>query len=301
MNMKKRWRELLKQPGLILIPGAYDALSARIIEAQGFDAIVAGGYAAVGSLLAQPDGGQSNMRDFAEHYGRIVDAVNVPVYVDADTGFGGVHNVRQAVRAFEKVGVAGMFIGDQVFPNRCGYLPGKEIVPVDDILSKLAAAVDAKSDPDFFIAARTDAYAIDGLNAAIDRANMFLETGVDMAMAQGADTLEEVERVLKEIPGPHLANQSHAAGKAKTTLDELEAMGYNGVVFPSAALFAAVGGVTRAMQAIKQDRSFEKVSDELCSLDEYYDIVQLQGHNSLERKYVQAAEGIINKNTKVPI
>ena len=132
MNAGKKLRELLAGPGLTIMPGAYDALSARLIEAEGYEAIVAGGYAGIGSMLAQPDMGQSNARDYADHYARISNAVEIPVFADADTGFGGVHNVHEAVRAFEAAGVAGLFIGDQTFPNRCGYLPGKQIVPVDD-------------------------------------------------------------------------------------------------------------------------------------------------------------------------
>src|SRR5215472_4106615 len=174
MNVRKKFRELMAGKRLALLPGAYDALSARIIEAEGFEALVAGGYAAVGSMLAQPDMGQSNVRDYASHYSRICDAVAIPVYVDADTGFGGVNNVRQMVRAFEKAGVAGLFISDQVFPNRCGYLPGKQIVPVEQMLAKIKAAVDARTDPDLFIAARTDAAGVAGVEAAIERCQLFM-------------------------------------------------------------------------------------------------------------------------------
>src|SRR6204780_5220141 len=137
MDARKKFRAIMSGKRLVLVPGAYDALSARIMEAEGFEAIAAGGYAAIGSMLAQPDTGQSNMRDYADHYGRISDAVEVPVYVDADTGFGGVNNVRQMVRAFESAGVAGMFFSAQVFPNRCRYLPGKQIVPVEQMLAKI--------------------------------------------------------------------------------------------------------------------------------------------------------------------
>src|SRR6266403_2129724 len=181
MNVRKKLRDLLASPGLTLRPGAYDALSARIIEAQGFEAVVAGGYAAVGSMLAQADMGQSNMRDYADHYARICAAVEVPVYVDADTGFGGVNNVRQMVRAFEAAGVAGLFISDQVFPNRCGYLPGKQIVPVAQMLAKGKAALDARRDPDLFIAARTDAAGVTSIEDGIARCQMFMELGCDMA------------------------------------------------------------------------------------------------------------------------
>src|ERR1700694_4645560 len=128
MTLRKTMRDLLAAPRLTVLPGAYDALSARIIARAGFDAIMAGGYAAAGALLAQGDMGQSNMRDYAGHYARICAAVEIPVFVDADTGFGGPHNVRQMVRAFEAAGVAGLFITDQTFPNRCNYLPGKQVV-----------------------------------------------------------------------------------------------------------------------------------------------------------------------------
>ena len=145
MSLRKRYRQLLINPGLLVMPGVYDALSARIAVAAGFEAIAAGGYAAVGSMLGGPDMGQSNMRDYADHYARICAAVEVPVTVDADTGFGDVHNVRQMVRSFEAAGVAGLMIGDQVFPNRCGYMPGKAVVPVEQMLAKLKAALDARS------------------------------------------------------------------------------------------------------------------------------------------------------------
>src|SRR5262249_53797412 len=135
MNARQQFRHLIGSGRLVLMPGAYDALSARIIEAAGSEAIVAGGYAAIGSMLAQADMGQCNVRDYADHYARICAAVQVPVYVDGDTGFGNVNNVREMVRAFEAAGVAGLFFSDQVFPNRCGYLPGKQIVPAEPILA----------------------------------------------------------------------------------------------------------------------------------------------------------------------
>ena len=201
MSPRKKLRAIMAGKKLVLMPGAYDALSARIIEAEGFEAIVAGGYAGVGSMLAQADMGQSNMRDYAGHYGRICDAVEIPVYVDADTGFGGVNNVRQMVRAFEAAGVAGLFISDQVFPNRCGYLPGKQIIPAEQMLAKVKAALDARRDPDLFIAARTDAAGVEGVESAIARCQLFMEAGADMAKPMGLDTIPEIKRALREIPG----------------------------------------------------------------------------------------------------
>src|SRR5215472_17002143 len=197
MNVRKKFRALMSGKRLVLMPGAYDGLSARIMEAEGFEALCAGGYAAIGSMLAQADMGQSNMRDYADHYARICGAVNVPVYVDADTGFGVVNNVRQMVRAFEAAGVAGVFISDQVFPNRCGYLPGKQIIPVEQMLAKVKAALDARTDPDFFSCGRTDAMGVVGLSAAIARSQLFMEAGVDMAKPMGVDTIDDIKRVLR--------------------------------------------------------------------------------------------------------
>ncbi len=289
MSIRKRMREILVRKQLDFVPGAHDALSARIMEYKGFEIISAGGYAAVGTLLGEPDGGQSNMRDYADHYGRICDAVDIPVYVDADTGFGGIHNVRQMVRAFEKAGVAGLFIGDQVFPNRCGYLPGKEIISAEQFLAKLYAALDARTDPDLFIGARTDAFALEGLEAAIERCQMFMEAGADMAMPQGADTYEAVQEVSARVPGPRSYNMSHAAGKPKLTLQQVEGLGVTMVTFPSAALFASVGGILRAMDALKNDKSFDAVADEVVSLDEYYEITRLKRHNEIEENFDKKA------------
>src|SRR3974390_946603 len=217
MSTRKRFRELIARGRLVPMPGAYDALSAKIMEAEGFDAIIAGGYAAIGSMMGQADMGQCNVRDYADHYARICAAVNIPVYVDGDTGFGGVHNVREMVRAFEAAGVAGLFFSDQVFPNRCGYLPGKQVIAVEQMLAKIKAALDARRDPDFFIAARTDAAGVEGLDAAIERSRLFMEAGADMAKPMGVDTIEDIKRILREVDGPPMETLSQAAGLTRAS------------------------------------------------------------------------------------
>lgn len=301
---RRRFREIVAAPGLTLLPGAHDALSARLVEAAGFEAIVAGGYAALGTMMAAPDQGQSNLRDMTDHYARICDAVSVPVFVDADTGFGGVHNATQTVRMLEKAGVSGLFIGDQVFPNRCGYLPGKEVIGTEAMLAKLFAALDARTDEDLFIGARSDVFALEGLDAAIHRCRLFAEAGADLALPQGVDTPERIARALREIPGPHFANQSHAAGPPKVALSELETLGVAAVTFPSALLFAAAGAVRRTLDALRQDRSFDAVSDELLSLDEYYDAVDLHGMLAREQSWDDRAAALVKtadgKDPKTP-
>ena len=194
-------RARLAEPGILVLPGVHDALSARIAVRTGFGAVAAGGNAATGTLLGAPDMGQLGMRDFADHYGRIAAAAGVPVLVDADTGFGGVHNVAQTVRAFERAGTAGLFIEDQVTPKRCGYLAGKAVVPVADQVAKLRAALDARRDADFVLCARTDALGVEGIDAAIDRAGQYKQTGVDMVFVQGADTAESLRQRVRCDPG----------------------------------------------------------------------------------------------------
>jgi 2-methylisocitrate lyase-like PEP mutase family enzyme len=295
MNVRKKLRELMAQPGLTLMPGAYDALSARIIEAQGFEAIVAGGYAAVGSMLAQPDTGQSNMRDYADHYARICAAVELPVYVDGDTGFGGVNNARQMVRAFEAAGVGGFFISDQTFPNRCGYLPGKQVVRAEEMLAKIKAMLDARRDGDLLICARTDVVAIEGLGAGIERCQLFMEAGADMAKPMGADTIDEIKRVLREVPGPHMATISQAAGAKHRDLGELEAAGVAAVSFPSVALFAAAEAVRHAMAALKRDHSLAALSSSLIPLPDYYELIGLKAQLAREEAYDRAAAALASK------
>src|SRR6185295_17704281 len=295
MTPRKKLKAIMAGKKLVLMPGAYDALSARIIEAEGFEAIVAGGYAGIGSMLAQADMGQCNMRDYADHYGRICAAVDIPVYVDADTGFGGVNNVRQMVRAFEAAGVAGLFISDQVFPNRCGYLLGKQIVPVEQMLAKVKAALDARSDGNLYIAARTDAAGVEGVEAAIARCQLFMEAGADMAKPMGVDTIPEIKRVLREIPGPHMATLSQAAGPKKRSFKELDAAGVVAATFPSLPLFAAALGVRTALRTLKSKNSLSACTDQVLTLEEYYELVGLKPMLAREEAYDKAAAALTHK------
>ena len=295
MNVRKKFRAIMAGNRLVLMPGAYDALSARIIEAEGFEALVAGGYAAIGSMLAQADMGQCNMRDYADHYARICAAVKIPVYVDADTGFGGVNNVRQMVRAFEAAGVAGLFISDQVFPNRCGYLPGKQIIPLEQMLAKIKAALDARRDDDLFIAARTDAAGVEGIDAAIARCRLFMEAGADMAKPMGVDTVAEIKRVMREVGGPHMATLSQAAGPKARSLQELEAAGVCAATFPSLPLFAAAQAVRDVLGILKRENSLAACQQHVMPLEDYYDLVDLKALLAREQSYDQAASALVHK------
>lgn len=279
-----RLRALLAGPEILVLPGIHDALSARMAAAHGFTALAAGGNAATGTLLGAPDMGQLGMRDFADHYARIAAAAGIPVLVDADTGFGGVHNVVQTVRAFERSGAAGLFMEDQVTPKRCGYLAGKAVVPVADQLAKLRAALDTRRDAGFVLCARTDALAVEGIDAAIDRAGQYREAGVDMVFVQGADTPELLGRVCRAVPGLHLANISQA-GSSHLTVDAAQAAGAAAVMFPIAALLAAAAAMDHVLATLKRDRSLDAVGPALMPIARYNDITGLSALQATEDRY----------------
>ena len=299
MSKRKQYRALLSQRAGHMIPGVYDALSARITEKAGFGIIGAGGFATVGSLLGGPDIGQSNMRDYAEHYARICAAVDVPVTVDADTGFGDVHNVTQMVREFERAGVAGIMISDQSFPNRCGYLPGKDIVPVEEMLAKVMAAVAARTDPDLVIIARTDSKADRGLDEALSRCRLFIEAGADVAKPQGVDTPADIRRTIAEVPGPHPATLSQAALKRHADIADLRALGVASISMPSLGLFAAAGAVNAVMSDLAREQSLSVVEPRLLPLSVYNAIVGLDARMAEEEALREGARRVLdNANLK---
>ena len=280
-----RLRQLLAQPEILVLPGVHDALSARLAARTGFDAMASGGNAATGTLLGAPDMGQLGMRDFADHYARITAAAGIPVLADADTGFGGVHNVAQTVRAFERAGVAGLFLEDQVTPKRCGYLAGKAVIPVAEQLAKLRAALDARRDPALVLCARTDALAVEGIEAAIDRAGRYQREGVDMVFVQGADTPEMLARVCQAIPGFHLANVSQAGGGTALTVALAQDAGASAVMFPIAALLAATAAMERVFQALHRERSLGTVAGTLMPMTDYNELTGLPGVQADEDRW----------------
>jgi 2-methylisocitrate lyase-like PEP mutase family enzyme len=188
-----------------------------------------------------------------------------------------------------------VFISDQVFPNRCGYLPGKQIVPVEQMLAKIKAAVDARRDPDFFIAGRTDAAGVEGLNAAIERSQLFMEAGADMAKPMGVDTIDDIKRVIREVSSPHMATLSQAAGLKKRSLEDLESAGVVAATFPSIALFAAAQAVRNVLRILKRENSLTATFDHLLPLDDYYDLVGLKDVLAREESYDKAAAALTQK------
>src|SRR5579862_6473006 len=243
--MTEQFRKLLRRDGMITAPGAYDCITARLIEQAGFEAVYMTG-AGTAATLGYPDYGLVTMSEMADNAGRIVSAVNVPVIADADTGYGNELNVARTVREYERRGVAGLHIEDQGFPKKCGHLDNKVLISLDEYLAKIRAAVAARRDPDFLIIARTDARAVLGFDEAIRRANAALAVGADMAFVEAPQTMEEVAAVPRLVKGPCLLNVVWRGKTPEVAFGEAERMGYRLAIVPG-LLFKAVIGVCDAM------------------------------------------------------
>jgi 2-methylisocitrate lyase-like PEP mutase family enzyme len=247
MNRSRQFRELLQRGGMVIAPGAYDGITARCVAQAGFEAVYMTG-AGTAATLGFPDYGLVTMSEMAENAARLAAAVPVPVIADADTGYGNELNATRTVREYEQRGVAGLHIEDQGFPKKCGHLDNKVIVPRDEYIAKIRAAVAARRDPDFFIIARTDARAVLGFDEAVARANAALAAGADMAFVEAPQTLDEVAAVPRLVKGPCLLNVVWRGKTPEVAFDDARAMGYRLAIVPG-MLFKAVIGVCDATLA----------------------------------------------------
>jgi len=240
MTQAARFRELLRRDGMVVAPGAYDCITARLIERAGFDAVYMTG-AGTAATLGYPDFGLVTMSEMVANAGRIATAVGVPVIADADTGYGNELNTVRTVREYETAGVAGIHIEDQGFPKKCGHLEDKEIVPREDWLAKIRAAAQSKRDADFMVIARTDSRAVAGLDEAVARANAAIEAGADMAFVEAPQTLEEVAAVPRLVQGPCLLNVVRGGKTPDLDLGDAERMGYKLAIVPGLLIKNVVG------------------------------------------------------------
>ena len=253
MSRASELRDQLRRDEIVVAPGAYDCITARMVEQAGFPVIYMTG-AGTAATLGYPDYGLITMTEMVENAGRITAAVKVPVIADADTGYGNELNVVRTVREYERRGVAGIHIEDQGFPKKCGHLDNKTVIALDDYVAKIRAAVSARRDPDFLIIARTDARAVLGFEEAVQRANASLDAGADMAFVEAPERPEEVAAVPRLVRGPCLLNLVWRGKTPETPLDEAQALGYKLAILP-ALLFTAVIGVCDAMlEEVKRTR-----------------------------------------------
>jgi 2-methylisocitrate lyase-like PEP mutase family enzyme len=248
------FRALLSGPDLIVAPGAYDALTARLIEQAGFRLVYMTG-AGTAAARGFPDYGLVTLTEMAETAGVLARSVAIPVLADADTGYGNELNVTRTVREFESRGVAGIHLEDQVAPKRCGHLDGKAVIDRDAFVSKIRAAVAARSDPDFVMIARTDAVAVHGLDDAIERANAALAAGADLAFVEAPPSVDDVAAIPRRVDGPCLLNLVPGGKTPITDLQQVAAMGYRVVILPSLLIGAAVVACDAALSSLAGTRS----------------------------------------------
>jgi carboxyvinyl-carboxyphosphonate phosphorylmutase len=242
---------MLQEPGIITAPGAFDGFSARLIEAAGFSAVYMTGAGTAGSHLGQPDLGLATMTEMAAHARHLVACISLPLIADADTGYGNVLNVVRTVREYERAGVAGLHLEDQVAPKKCGHIAGKQVIAAREFADKIRAASEYRTDPDFVIIARTDARAVTSLDDAIERGNLYAEAGADVIFVEAPESEDEIRRVAREVKAPLLANMVPGGKTPAMRVAELEHLGFKLVIFPAVCMAAALVAMDRALARLK--------------------------------------------------
>jgi methylisocitrate lyase len=283
-------KKLILDDKILVMPGAYDAAAAKIIEQAGFKAVTLGGYPTSASLLGKPDVSLLTLTEMVTHTRNIASAVDIPVFTDGDTGYGNAINVARTVREFELTGAAGMFIEDQIFPKRCGHMEGKQVVPPVEMLSKIKAAVDVRHDQDFIIMARTDALAVHGVGEAIERANKYSEAGADLIFIEAPTSKKEMIKINLEVSAPTMAIQIEGGKTPMLTTRELEDIGFNVVVYPTTGLYAAAWAIKCVMKELITSGTTREFMDKMITFDDFNKLIGLNKIREQETNYYKHAE-----------
>ncbi len=285
MSTRKQLRSLVEARRGVIVPGAFNALSARVIADLGFEAIYVTGAGVTNMYFGMPDQGFMGLHEIAEHTARIRDAVDIPLLVDADTGFGNALNVRHTVRVLERAGADCIQLEDQVAPKRCGHFSGKEVISTEEAVSKIKAAVDARQDPDFLIMARTDAAATLGFEAAIERAEKFAEAGADILFVEAVTKAEEVKALPQRLAKPQLMNMVIGGRTPIFNADQLAELGYGIVLYANAALQGAVAGMQKTLTTLRDEKEVQESSGLVIPFAERQRLVGKPEWDALEKQY----------------
>lgn len=283
-------RSLLQGKRILVAPGAFDGLSARLIERAGFPLIyVTGG--GIARSMGYPDLGLLTMTEVMMRVRNIVDVTQIPVIADADTGYGNALNVMRTVREFEAVGVTGIHIEDQVTPKKCGHYEGKALISEEEMVKKIEAAIAARRGSDFVIIARTDARAVEGLKKAIRRGRRYAEAGADMIFVEAPQALEEIKEIAESISTPLLINMFKGGKTPLVSIDQLDAWGYRIAIIPSPVQLAAIRGMQKLLEMLRSHGTVESLSDGMVTFQERDEIVELPRFQELERKFLSTSSG----------
>jgi carboxyvinyl-carboxyphosphonate phosphorylmutase len=284
---RARLRELLAGPDPVVAPGSYDALSARLVEQAGFDVVYMTGFGTTASLIGRPDVGLLGGAEMVDNARRIVAAVDVPVIADADTGYGNAINVVRTVQSYEQAGVAGVHLEDQVMPKKCGHMSGKAVIGADEMAGKIRAAVAARHDPDFLVIARTDAAAVEGLDAALERARAYAGAGADLLFVEAPTSEDDIARVARELAGvaPLVFNWAEGGRTPPLPLDRIAELGFALVLFPIGTLLAATAGIRALLTTLRSDGTPAAALADVPTFDEFTDLIGLPEIRSLEQRF----------------
>ena len=282
----KSVRKLLQDKSKPLVmPGVYDAIGAKIVEKVGFEAMFQTGYGTSATLFGMPDYGFIGSTETVDNARRICHAVSTPVIVDADTGYGNALSVWKLVQELEEVGASGIFLEDQRWPKRCGHMQGKEVIQKDEYAEKLQAALDARSNKDFIIVARTDARAIEGLDNAIERGLYYKKIGADAIFIEAPKTIQEMKIIGKSINAPLVANMIEGGATPVISKSKLHKMGFKIVLYPLSVLFSNTYSTLKLLQELKKSGTTRKLSKQIVNFNQFNDIVELSKYRKLEQKY----------------
>lgn len=285
MSTRKQLKQLVEARKGLLVPGAFNALSAKVIADLGFQAIYITGAGVTNMWFGLPDQGFMGLHEIADHTARIRDAVDVPLIVDADTGFGNALNVVHTVRTLERAGADCIQLEDQVAPKRCGHFSGKEVIATEEAVSKIKAAVDARRDPDFLIMARTDAAATHGFEAAVERAQKFAEAGADILFVEAVTKPEEVRALPQRLAKPQLMNMVIGGKTPIFNADQLADLGFGIVLYANAALQGAVMGMQKTLATLRDTREVQESSGLVTPFAERQRLVGKPHWDALEKRY----------------
>jgi 2-methylisocitrate lyase-like PEP mutase family enzyme len=285
MEKSKLVRRYLSEKGQLVMPGVFDALSAKIAARAGFEVIFITGYSLSATLLGEPDFGLLTQTEVVTAAQRICSVVDTPVIVDADTGYGNAINVIRTVHDLIRAGAAGMFLEDQIWPKRCGHMKGKQVIPLDEQLKKLRAAIEARSDHDFYIVARTDSRQALGLTEAIARGIAFKEAGADAVFVEAPENKGEMKEIASHVPGPLVANMLERGVTPLMGPQELKELGFDLIVWPLAPLYSIAKSLTDVYATLRRDGSTTKILDRLMPFDDFNEIVGLEEKYSQDQKY----------------
>ena len=286
MKSRQSLREQLENKNkIIVLPGVFDALSARIAEQVGFEAMFQTGYGSSAALLGMPDFGFLNAGETVDNARRIIRAVSVPVLVDADTGYGNPLNVWRIVRDLESLGAAGIFLEDQIWPKRCGHMAGKDVISKDDYMPKLKAALEARRSRDFVIVARTDARAPIGLGEAIERGKAYRKAGADVIFVEAPTSIQELKKVAHEIDAPLVANMIEDGVTPNLPASELLKLGYRVAVYPLSGLYSATYAMREVFEELKKTGATKQTRKMMVTFKDFNRFIDLQKYSDLEKRY----------------